>query len=131
MSEHRHILVVDDDLDMHDVVRLVLAPLACSITTCATTADGRSALAVRRPNLLILDLMLATPTEGLDWARELRGMDAWRTLPILLISSAAPDPNPAVQRALGFDHTDAFLEKPIPARVLLTTVQTLLENPPR
>ncbi len=82
----KHILLIDDDTDMHDVVRLMLEPLGYQLTCVTTRAAGMQALRTRPPDLLLLDVMLSTPTEGLELARELRQDETCQHLPIIMVS---------------------------------------------
>ncbi len=111
------ILLVDDDLDMHEVVKLILQPLGYQVKCCATTGAGLAALQAERPDLLLLDIMLATPTEGLELGRRLREDPVFAALPVILISSAARDMAQVEQVQAA-----AFLEKPLDAKALRDAV---------
>ncbi|MEW6251292.1 MAG: response regulator [Planctomycetota bacterium] len=116
-----HILLIDDDPDMHDVVRLILPPPSYRVTCCATTAAGSSVLGAERPDALLLDIMLATPTEGLEFARRLEHDPQLGGIPIILISSA-PLENPGQVPA----GVAGFIEKPLQARDLREFLREVL-----
>lgn len=122
--------MIDDDVDLHDVVRLILAP-DYLVTAYTTAAAGLAALAAEPPDLLILDVMLATPTEGLEVALLLRGRPETSALPILLISAAPRESDLDPDGSGGLCGADRFLEKPLQARTLRAAVAALLgEAPP-
>ncbi len=85
------IVLIDDDVDMHDVVRLVL-PAPVYRVRCATTATvGLDLIRAERPDVLLLDIMLSTPSEGLELAASLRADPQLAILPIIFISAAPPE----------------------------------------
>lgn len=124
-----HILLIDDDLDLHEVVRLILAP-DYEVTAHPTAAAGLAALAADPPDLLILDVMLSTPTEGLELALLLRGRPETSALPILLISAAPREKDLDPDGSGGLCGADLFLEKPLQARTLRAAVASLLGHAP-
>lgn len=123
-----HILLIDDDPDMHDVVRLILEPAGYRVTCCATSACGLNTLEHDRPDVLLLDIMLATPTEGLDIADRLRASPEYRGVPIIMVSSAPresgmhqPGESPSLHA-----EPDLFLEKPLDGKRLRDAVAEVL-----
>lgn len=123
----KHILLIDDDKDIHDAVEAILKPRGYRVTCCWTGPSGLAELRRNRPDLLLLDIMLATPTEGLDIAREIRNDPEICDVPIIMISAIGK--NPSVDFKLSdAHHADLFLEKPIDGKVLLQAVEDTLES---
>ena len=60
------ILLIDDDPDIHLAVEMMLVPLGYELTCYSTGAAGLEALRREPPDLLLLDIMLTQPTEGLQ-----------------------------------------------------------------
>jgi len=130
MSEAgKHVLLIDDDPDMHDVVRLILEPLGVRITCCATAPTGMETLRNDHIDLLLLDIMLAAPTEGLVLAREIKRDERLRSIPIIIISSIGESVGTAYARELGAAGLpgQSFMEKPLDPRKLQETVKQLLD----
>jgi CheY-like chemotaxis protein len=119
------ILVVDDDPDMVAACRLVLEREGYEVASAANAAGGLAAVDELKPDLLVLDVMMEEPDDGLRVARELRrrGHD----LPILMLTSV----NQAMNVQIGKDEeivpVDEFLEKPAAPADLLRIVRQLLE----
>jgi CheY-like chemotaxis protein len=119
------ILVVDDDPDMVAACRLVLEREGYEVASAANAAGGLAAVEELKPDLLVLDVMMEEPDDGLRVARELRrrGHD----LPILMLTSV----NQAMNVQIGKDEeivpVDEFLEKPAAPADLLRIVRQLLE----
>ncbi len=124
----RHILLIDDDLDMHTVVTLILQPAGYRVTCCATGQAGLAVVRNDRPDLVLLDVMLATPTEGLEVAQQIRAHPATRDVPIVVVSSTTRDFD---LHAGGLENAiDLFVEKPLEAQQLRQVVGDVLLRGP-
>jgi DNA-binding response OmpR family regulator len=118
------ILVVDDDPDITQALRLVLTSAGHSVREERSAEAGWNAAHSWNPDLLVLDVMMEEPDDGLHLARRLRreGFGC----PILLLTSLG------LQTGLRYDLSeemapvDAFHEKPIEPEALLSTVRALL-----
>jgi DNA-binding response OmpR family regulator len=129
------ILLIDDDPDMHAVVRMILEPQGYQVHCHLTGAEGLEMMRRQRPDLVLLDIMLAHPSEGLQVACEMRHDDRLKDIPIIMIS--------AIGETMGKDYYsevcpgtaagDMFLEKPFDAPTLREAVSWLLQRkvPPR
>ncbi len=125
----RHILLIDDDPFMHDVVQLILGG-QYRVTCRPTTASGLDVLRDDRPDLLLLDIMLSTPTRGLELAVQLKADAELADIPIILVSSAPPDPGfeKSAPGASGLAGAALFLEKPLQAARLRQAVAGILDK---
>ena len=115
----KHILVVDDDLE----IRTLLGEyLHRNGYRASLLADGRAlarTLAQRAVDLVVLDLMLPG-TDGLALCRELR---ARSRLPVLILSARAEE----VDRIVGLEMgADDYLVKPFNPRELLLRIRAIL-----
>jgi DNA-binding response OmpR family regulator len=79
------ILIVDDDPDIVDAGRLVLEREGYEVVGAANRADGMKKLEEIKPDLLILDVMMEEPDDGLRMAREIRKNG--NELPIIMLTS--------------------------------------------
>ena len=120
------ILVVDDDPDMVETSRIVLEKAGYTVESASGLEEGLAKLADTAPDLLILDVMMAEPDDGLLFARRARraGFD----LPILMLTSV----NQALGVQIGKDEeivpVDEFVEKPVDPAVLVAKVKALLKE---
>ncbi len=82
------ILIVDDDLELAAMLSDVLRSEGYDVDTKDTLNDGRLALQTALPDLLILDIMFPeNPAGGFDLAREIRGADTTKHLPVILLTA--------------------------------------------
>ena len=118
------ILIVDDDPDMVEASRIVLERDGYSVEHASNVEDGLQKLAETKPDLLILDVMMEEPDDGLRFARQARRTG--NTLPILMLTSV----NRALGMQIGKDEemvpVDEFVEKPVDPATLSAKVKALL-----
>ena len=120
-----HVLVVDDDATVSDVVRRYLERAGLEVTLAA---DGPGALAAaqgRRPNLVVLDLMLPG-IDGLEVCRRLRAEDP--TLPVIMLTALGEEADRVAGLELG---ADDYVTKPFSPRELALRVQSVLRRTAR
>jgi len=131
MSTKGEILVVDDDRDIRDSIGIVLEKNGYSVRTAANGREAIAALEAKLPDLLILDIMMATDTEGFDLAYELKNMPRFENLPIVILTSflgKVRDEGPdKFQHILGEEWPAKWLfEKPVDAKRLLSKIEGIL-----
>lgn len=87
MATKAEILLVDDDPDFRDSLQIILESRGYAVRTAANGTEARKALKGKKPDLMILDVMMATDTEGFDLAYELKKTPGFKELPIILLTS--------------------------------------------
>lgn len=128
MPEKANILIIEDDPDMQDVLSTILAPAAYELTSCYTGPDGMAAARKRKPDLILLDIMLSSPSEGFHLAYELKQDEVLKEVPIIMISSIGKTMGLDYAKELGSDYLQAerFLDKPFDAQTLREMVTEVL-----
>jgi two-component system sensor histidine kinase/response regulator len=116
------LLVVDDQEAEIDVLRKMLGRLGFEILPAATGAEAFKWLAVRRPDLILLDLLMPG-MDGLEVCKRIQENPEWTDIPIIFLS-ATEDKN-AIARALEMGGVD-YLTKPFHKPELLSRVRTHL-----
>ncbi len=82
------------------------------------------------PDLILLDVMMNTQTDGFDLAYELRGDPATREIPIVMLTAMSQSPDYGETFQYITDRpwpVNIFLEKPIPPKKLIETVRQILK----
>jgi DNA-binding response OmpR family regulator len=87
MNEKAVILVVDDDPDIRDSLTIILKSHEYLVLTASNGKEAKKALEDHKPDLIILDIMMATDTEGFDLAYDLRDNPEFKNLPIIMLTS--------------------------------------------
>ena len=87
MATKGEILLVDDDPDLRDSLQIILEKNGFSVRTAANGQEALEALKAKRPDLMILDIMMTTDTEGFDLAYELKNKPGLKDFPIILLTS--------------------------------------------
>jgi len=120
-----HILVVDDDKRLRDLLGKYLADNQFLVTAAESAEAARKKLASLTFDLIVLDLMMPGET-GLEFARSQR--NAGNDVPILMLTAMGePD-----DRITGLEHgADDYLVKPFEPRELLLRIGNILKRLPQ
>ena len=124
MDEVPHILVVDDDTRLRELIRRYLAENGFMATTAEDAADARAKLKNLAFDLIVLDIMMPGES-GLDLTRSLR---AESTLPILLLTARGESGDRIAGLEAG---ADDYLAKPFEPRELVLRINAILRRVPR
>jgi DNA-binding response OmpR family regulator len=120
------ILIVDDDPDIVDAGRLVLEREGYEVIGAANRAEGMKSLEEDKPDLLILDVMMEEPDDGLRMARELRRNGS--ELPIIMLTSVNAAMGLNIDKDGEIVPVDEFQPKPVEPQTLVAKVKKLLEQ---
>ena len=120
------ILIVDDDPDVIDAARLYLEKEGHEVETAANREDGMRLAGEGKADLLVLDIMMTEPDDGIAMAQDLR--KAGFEKPILMMSSISKVTGLSYGRDNAVTPVDDFVEKPVKGSVLVEKVSALLEN---
>ena len=118
------ILVADDDAGVLDALGQLLAENGYEVARARTGAECIAQLEARRPDLLLLDILLPD-IEGYDLLERFKSDPRWHDLPVLMLSALPPEE--ASVRSLGLGAAD-FLRKPYRAKELVARVQAHLRH---
>ena len=118
------ILIVDDDPDIVDAGRLVLEREGYEVEGAANRAEGMKRLEEVKPDLLILDVMMEEPDDGLRMARDIR--KAGNTLPIIMLTSVNAAMGLNIDKDEEMVPVDEFQSKPVDPQTLIAKVKKLL-----
>jgi two-component system phosphate regulon response regulator OmpR len=118
-----HLLVVDDDLRLRDLLRRYLADNGFRVTGAADAAEARAQLASFAFDLVVLDVMMPGET-GLALTRALRERAAPRVPVLLLTAMGEPE-----DRVNGLEQgADDYLAKPFEPRELVLRIRNILQR---
>jgi DNA-binding response OmpR family regulator len=117
------ILVVDDDPDIRDTMRLVLERHGYTAVTAAGAEDGLRHYKTAEPDLVIIDLMMEEIDSGTGLLKELRLLG--NTAPVYMLSSVGDALHRSIDTAaLGLS---GVFQKPIDPPTLIATIGAKLK----
>jgi CheY-like chemotaxis protein len=122
------ILVVDDDPDFVEVTRIVLEKAGYRVVSASNGDEALAQVNAEKPDLMLLDVMMRTVTDGLDACLELRDDSVARYLPVVMVTSIASTDHSGDVSTEHAACADAWLSKPVNPRNLLETVSRLLDE---
>jgi two-component system OmpR family response regulator len=118
-----HILIVDDDREIRELLATYLEKNGLKVTKAASGKQMRSALNDVAIDFIVLDLMLPGE-DGLTLCRDLRA-GKFKAIPILMLTAR----NEEADRILGLEMgADDYLVKPFAARELLARIRAVLRR---
>jgi len=130
MAKPKTVIVIDDDPDLLAAAQAILEGAHYTVATALDAETGLARIRQGDIDCIILDVMMATDTEGFHVARDLKADPATAGIPILMLT--------AVSRTSGFEFSpetdkdympvEEFLEKPLDPERLLEAVGRLMED---
>ena len=121
---HAHILVIDDEPDILELVRYNLTTNGYDVTCVLSGEEALTALNSSRPDLVILDLMLPG-VDGLEVCKSMKNSTQTAGIPIIMLTARAEDADVVTGLELG---ADDYLTKPFSPRVLLARIKAVLRR---
>ncbi len=116
-----HILVVDDEPGILEVVSKYLAREGFQVSTARDGEAAVAAFSSQRPDLVILDVMLPR----LDGLEVLRRMRAARPVPVIMLTAKGEETDRVVGLELG---ADDYIAKPFSPRELVARIKAVLRR---
>jgi CheY-like chemotaxis protein len=128
------ILVIDDDPDLVEVIRLTLENSGYQVFGAASGAEGLEKVKEVHPDLIVLDVMMDYTTEGFQVSLALRSPDTeaeyapYRDIPILMLTAIHSTTPLRFGPEQDYLPVDDFVEKPIEPSELVAKIQDLLQK---
>jgi DNA-binding response OmpR family regulator len=127
MAAKQTILVVDDEPEMVDMLRMAFQGAGYAVLAAADGRQGVDTARQAKPDAIVLDIMMPNK-DGFQACKELKADPATAGIPVLVltaISSKLTDMKSA--RSLGLQlESEDFIDKPVDTAVLLQRVARLL-----
>jgi CheY-like chemotaxis protein len=124
------ILIIDDDPDIVESMKVVLESKNYAVSIAKSGEEGLRALKKEnKPDLIILDVMMESMDKGFDVARNLKGDQNYRNIPILMLTAIKERIGLGFEKEAGDPDwlpVDDYCEKPLKADELISKVEALL-----
>ncbi|SPV12734.1 two component transcriptional regulator [Burkholderia cenocepacia] len=123
MDKLDHVLIVDDDRAIRELIADYLEKNGMRVSLAANGREMRNALDDGAPDLIVLDLMLPGE-DGLTLCRDLRA-GKFRTVPVLMLTARGEETDRIIGLEMG---ADDYLAKPFAVRELLARIRSVLRR---
>jgi DNA-binding response OmpR family regulator len=120
----QHILIVDDEPSIVLSLEFLMRREGFEVSVATDGEEALQALALRTPDLVILDIMLPK-LNGFEVCQRIRADARWRGIKVLMLTAKGRDTE--VAKGLGVG-ADAYVTKPFSTRDLVAQVKRLLEQ---
>lgn len=123
----KNILIVDDDADYRELEKLILEP-HYEVRQAGSPPECFEALKARKPDLILLDVMMNHLSDGLDMTRELKSNPDFKDIPVIMVTSVNEVYDYRQQVEFSYYPHAGWIDKPVKKQVLLDMVARVLEN---
>jgi len=124
----KKILLIDDDSDFVNANKLLLEKNGFEVVTAFDGEEGLKKAEGENPDLIVLDVMMKTGTEGFHVAKQIREIESLKETPVIMLSGIRRD----LDMKWDFEPDERFLpvteflEKPLSPQNLLEKIRQLI-----
>lgn len=121
----KKVLMIDDDPEFVEAITNILDAKGYDVVSAGDGKDGVAKAKQEKPDIILLDVMMTTKSEGFDVARELSKDANLKGTPVVMLTGVRKEMN----LPFGFEPdadwlpVKAFLEKPVKPETLLRTIE--------
>ena len=121
----KKVLMIDDDPEFVEAITNILDAKGYDVVSAGDGKDGVAKAKREKPDIILLDVMMTTKSEGFDVARELNKDANLKGTPVVMLTGVRKEMN----LPFGFEPdadwlpVKAFLEKPVKPEILLKTIE--------
>ena len=121
----KKVLMIDDDPEFIEAITNVLDAKGYEIVSASNGKDGVEKAKAENPDIILLDVMMTTESEGFDVAREMHKDESAKNIPVIILTGIRK----AMSLPFGFEPDETWLpvkqvlEKPVKPEVLLKAIE--------
>jgi len=128
MTQEKKILIIDDDPDFAAAIQKILISANYHVDMAGNVEDGMKAIEEKKPDLILLDVMMEKYDDGFNMCHDLKHDDRYKEIPVIIITAVTE------VTGLKFDpetdgeylEADDYVQKPISPDTLLAKVASFL-----
>ncbi len=124
MGKAAHILVVEDEKPIRDLIAFGLKRAGYEVSCVADCRGARESIADQRPDLLLVDWMLPD-TSGLEFTRQLKRNSDTSEIPVIMLTARSDEHDKVAGLEGG---ADDYVTKPFSARELAARIKAVLRR---
>ena len=130
----KEILIVDDDPDFVETMEIIMQGNGYETRTARNGEEAFKQVKKKIPDIILLDIMMKTKTDGIWVSEKIRSDDKLKGLPIIMITAVNQDSEMAKfhlgqEEDIEYMPVNVFMEKPIEAKDLLKEIKKLIGGP--
>jgi len=128
MSQNKKILIVDDDPDFAAAIQKILTSNNYDVDVAGNVEEGMRAIEEKRPDLILLDVIMEKYDDGFNMCYDLKHDDRYRAIPVIIITAVTEVTGLKFDPKTDGEYLEAeeYVQKPISAEVLLNKVARLI-----
>jgi DNA-binding response OmpR family regulator len=121
----KHILCIEDEPEMIDLIRLILGRRGFEVAGAAGGKEGLQAVREQTPDLVLLDLMMPD-MDGWEVYQQMKSDESTRQIPVIVVTARAQ----SIDKVLGIHiaKVDDYIAKPFSPQELLASVEKVLSQ---
>ncbi len=130
MAQAVCILIVEDDADILEAMKIILEDGGYAVTWAMDSAEAWQQIKEELPDLILMDVMMKTPDEGFQLAYQLKNDPQYSSIPILMVTSVTQKTGFRFSPETDGDFlpVEGFIEKPVNPQQLLSKIKQLLQK---
>lgn len=118
----KKIFIIDDDEAILEALKIFLEDFGYSIKTNSSTDKLLKKIADFRPNLILLDLLLADK-DGLQVAKKIRETNSIKETPIIIMTA-----HPSISKRAQSANINGYIEKPFDVKALVGLIEKFIKR---
>lgn len=120
------VLVIDDDRDFLEFVRIILESNGYHVYTAEEADEGMRLAQQMQPDIVLVDVMISFVLDGLNLIESLRADPQCCSIPIVLVSAIISTERDSLLPPGQELVCDAFMPKPVEPQALVDTIAELI-----
>jgi two-component system, OmpR family, response regulator VicR len=122
-GQTRHILCIEDDTEMTDLIRLILSRKGFEISVASGGQAGIRKVREEMPDLVLLDLMMPD-MDGWEVYQQMKADEKTKEIPVIVVTAKAQ----SIDKVLGLHiaKVDDYIAKPFSPKELIDSVEQVL-----
>jgi two-component system response regulator VicR len=124
-TETKHILCIEDEPEMIDLIRLILGRRGFEVIGAAGGKDGLEKVRQQPPDLILLDLMMPD-MDGWEVYQQIKADEKIKNIPVIVVTAKAQ----SIDKVLGLHiaKVDDYIAKPFSPQELLNSVDKVFDE---
>ena len=126
-EETLDIIVVDDDDEIRDVIRITLETKGFKVRTAKNGVEALTEIERSIPDVFISDIEMPE-LDGLHLIEEIREREEWCSIPVIMVSGLTSDSKRSELSWARDLHVQAFIGKPFNPMKLLEAMENIMDK---